>query len=61
MNQRNANPSIACTVSTCAYHCKDQDHCSLNSIRVGCCGAQATDCASTECASFKKGDAGACR
>ncbi|HJA63031.1 MAG TPA: DUF1540 domain-containing protein [Candidatus Intestinimonas stercoravium] len=55
MNQRNANPSIACTVNTCAYHCKDQDHCSLSSIRVGCCGAQPMDCASTECASFKKG------
>ena len=38
MNQnRHANPSIACTVSTCAFHCKDQNHCSLNEIKVGCC------------------------
>ena len=37
---RHANPSIACTVSTCAFHCKDQNHCSLNEIKVGCTAAR---------------------
>ena len=56
MDHKNANPSIACTVENCAYHCKGQDHCSLNEIKVGCCNsAKATDCASTECASFRLG------
>ena len=61
MNQnRHANPSIACTVSTCAFHCKDQNHCSLNEIKVGCTAANVADCAATECASFKLGDHGTC-
>ena len=55
MEQKNANPSIACTVSTCAYHCKDQNHCSLNEIKVGCCDPKVTDCTATECASFQTG------
>lgn len=41
MEHRNSNPSIACTVTSCAYHCKDQNHCSLNEIDLGdsiiCC------------------------
>ena len=46
MEHRNSNPSIACTVTSCAYHCKDQNHCSLNEIKVGCCDPKVTDCAS---------------
>ena len=37
MEQKNANPSIACTVASCAYHCKEKNHCTLNEIRVGGC------------------------
>ena len=55
MENKNANPSIACTVENCAYHCKGQNHCSLTEIKVGCTGAKATDCAATECASFRLG------
>ena len=50
-----ANTSIACSVATCAYHCKDKQYCSLNEIKVGCCAPNVTDCTSTECASFKLG------
>ena len=35
MENKNANPSIACTVASCAYHCKEKNHCTLNEIRVG--------------------------
>ena len=27
---KNANPSIKCSVSSCAYHCNDKNYCSLN-------------------------------
>ena len=53
MENKNANPSIACTVESCAYHCKGQNHCSLNEIKVGCCDCSPTKCEGTECASFK--------
>ena len=55
MESKNANPSIACTVESCTHHCKGQNYCSLNEIKVGCTNARATDCASTACASFRLG------
>lgn len=62
MNQKsNTNPSIACTVSNCTHHAKDQSYCTLNTIHVGCCGKEGTNCASTECDSFKACcDSGSC-
>ena len=39
------NHNIKCSVSSCAHHC-EQNCCTLNEIKVGCCG-------STECASFQ--------
>ncbi len=59
MNDR-ANPSIRCSVASCAYHCGDKNYCSLNEIKVGCCESSATNCASTECASFELGNKGNC-
>ncbi len=59
---RNANPSIKCSVTSCSHHCNDQDFCSLNEIKVGCCDPSVTNCASTECASFELGGrGGSCR
>ena len=29
-----ANPSIECTVKSCAFHCKSEDYCSLDRIKV---------------------------
>ena len=55
MENKNANPSIACTVASCAYHCKEKNHCTLNEIRVGSCQSKVTDCGSTKCASFQLG------
>ena len=51
----NSNPSIKCSVSSCAYHNSQQCACTLNEIKVGCCEPNATKCASTECASFQLG------
>ena len=53
-----ANPSIKCSVNSCAYHCGGSDCCSLNEIKVGCCEQNVSNCKSTECASFQLGDHG---
>ena len=50
-----ANPSIKCSVSSCAYHNGQQNACTLNEIKVGCCESNVCDCGETECASFKLG------
>ena len=39
------NSSIKCTVTNCAHHCKDVDHCGLNAIQVDQC---------TDCQSYQK-------
>lgn len=52
------NPSIKCSVSSCSYHAGN--HCTLNEIKVGCTTTNVSDCACTECASFKLGDHGSC-
>lgn len=54
------NNSIKCSVNSCAYHCGEQNYCTLNEIKVGCCDSNVTNCASTECASFQLGDHGGC-
>ena len=56
----NSNPSIKCSVSSCAYHNGQQSACTLNEIKVGCTTANVADCTATECASFKLGDHGTC-
>ena len=50
----NVNSSIRCSVENCVYHAQSQNYCTKNEISVGCCGTnKATNCDSTECASFK--------
>lgn len=53
------NPSIQCTVSSCAHHGQDS-HCLLQSIRVGSTQANVKKAEGTECASFQLGDKGDC-
>ena len=60
MDHKNANPSIECTVTSCAYHCADKQYCSLNSIKVGCMDTDVANAGSTECASVRLGDHGTC-
>jgi hypothetical protein len=55
----NANPSIKCSVSSCSYHNCNQNACTLNEIKVGCCQSNVSKCEATECASFQLGDKGA--
>ena len=49
-----ANASIKCTVSQCAYHCADENYCTLDAIRVGTHEANPTECQCTDCESFVK-------
>ena len=49
----NSNPSIKCSVSSCAYHNGQQSACTLNEIKVGCTGTDVADCSSTGSVSSK--------
>ncbi len=42
MSQKKPNTSIHCRVSSCEYHCGNEEYCSLHAIRVEPC----EDCAS---------------
>ena len=53
------NNSIKCSVNSCAYHCGEQNYCTLNEIKVGCCDPTVAKCDQTQCASFHLGDHGA--
>lgn len=55
MTRENANPSIKCSVNSCAYHNGQAQSCTLKEIKVGCCDSNVCDCENTECASFKLG------
>lgn len=60
METKNANPSIECTVTSCAHHCNDKQYCSLNTIKVGYQESNVATPGATECASFDLGDHGTC-
>ena len=50
-----ANKSIACGVTQCANHAKDENYCSLDQIRVGTHESNPTECKCTDCESFMLG------
>lgn len=52
------NPSIKCSVTSCAYHSGADDHCTLKAIHVGCTQQNVSKCDCTECSSFQLGDHG---
>lgn len=56
--ETNGNPSIKCSVNSCAYHASNTGLCTLGEIKVGCSCQDVSNCTSTECASFKLGDHG---
>lgn len=56
--ETNGNPSIKCSVSSCAYHSGAKDMCTLQAIQVGCTQKNVGTCDSTECVSFRLGDHG---
>ena len=57
----NGNPSIKCSVNSCAYHASGTGLCTLNEINVGSTRQNVCDCESTECASFQLGSCDHCR
>lgn len=56
MNSSNydANKSIGCSVTSCAFHCSNQDFCSLDRIQVGTHEQNPTMDQCTDCQSFEK-------
>lgn len=54
MSQKKPNMDIGCTVSSCAFHCDDQDHCSLPGITVEACpGCSGKSKSESMCASYR--------
>lgn len=56
MSQKKPNTDIRCRVTSCAFHCGDQEYCSLKAIQVEpcseCCTGKAADesmCGSYRC------------
>lgn len=47
------NKSIGCIVDNCEFHCKTQNYCSLNEIKVGKCNNNPQNVNETDCDSFK--------
>ena len=54
MSRKTPNTHIACTVDSCAHHCEDCDHCSLNDIVVHACDGKSSGLPAEEsmCASY---------
>ena len=54
-SKKTPNLDIGCTVRSCAYHCEEQNHCSLPGITVeacpGCGSGKAKD--ESMCASYR--------
>ena len=49
-----ANKCIECTVQSCAYHCDNENYCSLDRILVGTHEENPTMDQCTDCKSFRK-------
>ncbi len=47
-----ANKCIGCTVTQCAYHCKDENYCTLNKVSIGTHEANPTAKQCVDCESF---------
>lgn len=54
----NGNPSIRCSVDSCAYHTSEGGLCTLQGISVGHTQQNVSESKATECASFRLGDHG---
>ncbi len=50
----NHNSSIGCSVPECAFHCKEDDYCTLDKIQVVKNSQKANTVECTDCGSFKK-------
>jgi hypothetical protein len=48
------NSSIGCTVPECKYHCKEDNYCTLDSIKIVKHSPTADSIECTDCGSFKK-------
>ena len=47
------NPSIRCSVDSCAYHCADAEYCGLDAIQVGTHESHPTQTECVDCESFR--------
>lgn len=52
MNSNNKNRCIECSVVSCANHCRTENYCALDKIKVGTHECNPTDVRCTNCDSF---------
>lgn len=52
MDKKKANTNIECTVTQCANHCKSQEYCALNKVRIGTHESNPTQTQCVDCESF---------
>ncbi len=55
MSDMNPNSSIQCTVTECKNHCEN-NHCGLNTVKIGTHEANPTVCQCVDCESFVRRD-----
>ena len=53
MHSSTPNPSIHCSVTNCAHHCREDNYCSLDAIQVGTHESNPTMVECTDCESFR--------
>jgi len=53
MEKKCANPSIECSVRQCEHHCKEENFCALERVRIATHEANPTEVKCVDCESFK--------
>lgn len=53
-----ANRCIECSVKQCEHHCKDEDYCALNKVKISTHEPDPTEPQCVDCASFKLANKG---
>ena len=55
MENKQKNPNIHCTVTSCRHHCGGENYCALNAVSIGTHEPNPTQCECVDCNSFECG------
>lgn len=53
MENKQKNPNIHCTVTSCRNHCGSENYCTLNAVSIGTHEPHPTKCECVDCNSFE--------
>ncbi len=54
MENKNPNHCIECSVHQCEHHCKNENYCALNKVRIATHEANPTEVQCVDCESFRR-------